>query len=131
MQELSALNVLVVDDQKESRAVLRSMLQDIGIVQVVEAQDAKNAEQILDHHHTKIDLIICDWNMPSITGIDFLEQIRGNGNKIPFFMVSGRGDHESVQQAKNNGVAGYLRKPFSPSQIEAKLRAVLHRNHLV
>jgi len=126
-QTLDKLKVLIVDDESDSRHVLKGALEDIGIKNVVEAPDARDAYYILDKGYQKIDMVLCDWNMPQITGIDLLERIRKRGNAIPFFMISGRSDHGSIVTAKNTGVTGYIRKPFSPNQIEAKLRATLHR----
>lgn len=126
-KSLTQLCVLVVDDQSESRALLRNILSDIGINQIYEAQDGKTGLAFLDSSFDLIDVIMCDWNMPQMNGIDLLRQIRSTGANTPFMMITGRSDKTSVAEAKSLGVNVYVRKPYSPTQIEAKLRAVLQR----
>lgn len=126
-KSLTQLCVLVVDDQSESRALLRNILSDIGINQIYEAQDGKTGLAFLDSSFDLIDVIMCDWNMPQMNGIDLLRQIRSTGANTPFMMITGRSDKTSVVEAKSLGVNVYVRKPYSPTQIEAKLRAVLQR----
>jgi DNA-binding response OmpR family regulator len=74
-----------------------------------------------------VELILCDWNMPGRPGLDLLEELRLDGISPIFLIVSGRGDHDSVQEAKEAGVAGYIRKPFSPDQVESRILSALHR----
>jgi len=126
-KSLTQLCVLVVDDQSESRALLRNILSDIGINQIYEAQDGKTGLAFLDSSFDLIDVIMCDWNMPQMNGIDLLRQIRSTGANTPFMMITGRSDKTSVVEAKSLGVNVYVRKPYSPTQIEAKLRAVVQR----
>jgi len=127
MMDFSKLRILIVDDQQESRFFLRSVLSDLGVNQVFEAKDGRGALEFMDYGQDLVDIIFCDWNMPALPGIDFLKQIRGAGIDIPFMMITGRCDHESVLLAKSHGVNVYIRKPFSPLQIEAKLRVLLKR----
>ncbi len=74
-----------------------------------------------------VDLVLCDWNMPGMSGLDFLRQVRSVGLEIPFLMVTGRADKESVIEAKDAGVSAYIAKPFSQTQLEAKLRILVAR----
>lgn len=124
---LSQLCVLVVDDQSESRALLRNILSDLGVNQIYEAQDGKTGLAFIDSSFDLIDVVMCDWNMPQMNGIDLLRQIRSTGANTPFMMITGRSDKTSVVEAKSLGVNVYVRKPYSPTQIEAKLRAVVQR----
>lgn len=124
---LNDLCVLVVDDQSDSRALLRTILSEIGVNQIYEAQDGKTGMQFIDSSFDDVDLVMCDWNMPNMTGIDLLRQIRSTGSQMPFMMITGRSDQGSVVEAKSLGVNVYVRKPYSPTQIEAKLRAVVQR----
>ncbi len=125
---LKNLKVLIVEDQTEVRMQLKDQLTELGITQVFEAPDARAAMQLLDGAFVDfVNLILCDWNMPSMSGIEFLRQIRGAGIQTPFMMITGRGDQKSVIEARNYGVDGYIRKPFTPLQIEAKLRSVAHK----
>lgn len=123
--------VLLVDDQADSRTLLRTILTGLGISQIYEAQDGKTGMNFMDSAFDDIDIILCDWNMPTMTGIEFLRQIRSTGSNTPFMMITGRSDKSSVVEAKNLGVNVYVRKPYSPIQIEAKLRAVAQRLNTV
>ena len=122
IEKMADLKILVVEDQGESRALIRGMLSELGITQIYEAPDGRTGLQFMDSAFDMVDLILCDWNMPNMTGIEFLKQIRSAGLETPFLMITGRGDHGSVVEAKNFGVTGYIRKPYSSAQIEAKLR---------
>ena len=121
------LGILMVDDLIEVRSMLRAMLQDMGITQIFEAGDGKQAMYFMGHAGDMIDLVLCDWNMPAMTGIDLLKQIRSVDPEMPFLMVTGRNDMDSVVSARAAGVSGYILKPFSPKQIEAKLRIAIAR----
>lgn len=124
---LGGLKVLVVEDQSDARAMLRNMLMELGITQIFEASDGREALRFMDSAFDFVNLVICDWNMPGMTGLDFLRQLRTVDPATPFLMITGRSDMHSVVEAKTAGVTGYIRKPFSPKQLEAKLRVILHK----
>ncbi len=121
------LKILLVEDQHEARAMLRNMLVELGITQIFEASDGREALAFIDSAFDFIDLIICDWNMPGMSGVELLRQLRTVDPSMPFLMVTGRGDMESIVEAKSSGVTGYIKKPFSPIQLEAKLRIILQK----
>lgn len=121
------LKVLIVEDQADSRAILRNMLAELGVNQIFEASDGREALQFMDAAFDYVDMVLCDWNMPEMSGMEFLRQVRSTGANIPFLMITGRGDMDSVLEAKGSGVSGYIRKPFSPSQLEAKLRILMQK----
>lgn len=127
MAKLSDLKILLVDDQLESRSLLRNMLAELGVSQVFDAPDGKEALSFLDNAFDLVDMIICDWNMPKMNGVELLRQLRSVDTETPFLMVTGRGDASSVAEAKESGVNAYILKPFSTSQLEAKIRILLHR----
>ena len=124
---LEDLKILIVEDQAEARAMLRNMLAELGVTQIFEAKDGREALAFVDSAFDFIDMIVCDWNMPGLSGVEFLRQLRTVDPAMPFLMVTGRSDMESVVEAKSSGVTGYIRKPFSPVQLEAKLRIILQR----
>ena len=124
---LSKMKVLIVEDQSEARSMLRLMLSELGITQIFEASDGKQAFDFMDAAGDMVDFVVCDWNMPNMTGLDFLRQMRQRGVKVPFLMVSGRGDMQSIVAARNEGVNGYIKKPFSPAQLEVKMRICMER----
>lgn len=124
---LSNLRVLIVDDQPESRMALKVILDDLGVGDVFEADDGRTGAMFLKKSGCGVDLILCDWNMPVMSGMEFFHYVRNQGNITPFMMITGRGDHNSVMEARSTGVNGYIRKPFAPQQIEAKLRILAAR----
>jgi DNA-binding response OmpR family regulator len=107
--------------------MLRKLLSELGITQIFEASDGREALGFMDDAFDFVNCVICDWNMPAMSGVDLLRQLRSVGNDTPFLMVTGRSDKESVVEAKGAGVSAYIRKPFSPQQLEAKLRIMLER----
>jgi CheY-like chemotaxis protein len=124
-EKLSRLSVLVVDDQPEIRIMVREILGDAGVSRVLEASHGRDALTLMDADFDMVNFIICDWNMPSMTGIEFLRQVRTVYADMPFLMVTGRADKFSVVEARNAGVSGFIRKPFSPGQLEEKLRVLM------
>lgn len=121
---LDKLKILIVDDQPDARAMVRGMLAEMGITQIFEANDGRQAMSFTDAAMDMIDVVICDWNMPKMTGIDLLRQMRTVMPDMPFLMLTGRGDLDSVAEAKSCGVTAYIRKPFSPANLEIKLRVI-------
>lgn len=126
-EEMSGLKVLIVEDQTEVRSMLRNTLMELGVNQVFESCDGREALAFIDSAFDFINLIICDWNMPNMSGVELLRQLRTVDPDMPFLMVTGRSDVNSVVEAKSSGVTAYISKPFSPVQLEAKLRIILHR----
>lgn len=126
-KKFAELKVLVVEDQPEIRSMIRELLYDMGVKQLFEASDGREALQFIDADFDIVNFIVCDWNMPGMPGIDFLRQIRTVYPSLPFLMVTGRCDKHSVIEARSAGVTAYIRKPFSPGQLEEKMR-VLTRN---
>jgi two-component system chemotaxis response regulator CheY len=116
---------LVADDQSAFRSTVKKMLKDLKIQQVFEASSGREALRLLDSAPEMIDLVLCDWNMPSMSGLDLLRQVRSVGLEVPFVMVTGRTDKDSVIAAKDAGVTAYISKPFSAAQLEAKIRVAV------
>lgn len=131
MNDLSDIRILIVEDQSDARAMMRGMLGEMGVTQIFESSDGREALKFLDAAFDFIDLIVCDWNMPGMTGIELLRQLRSVDPDMPFLMVTARSDMDSVVAAKTAHVTGYIRKPFSPAQLEAKLRIVLYKAGLL
>ena len=126
-EDIAELKILIIDDTNEARSMLKNMLTEIGITQVFEASDGKEGLRFVDTAFDFVDVILCDWNMPKMSGLSLLRQIRSVDAKFPFVMITGRGDLSSVAEAKGAGVSGYILKPYSMTQLEAKLRIVATR----
>lgn len=123
----SQLRVMIIDDQSAARSMLKKMLKDMQINQVYESANGRDGLKLLDHAPDMVDLVICDWNMPTMSGIDLLRQVRSVGFDIPFLLLTGRSDSDSVVEARDAGVSGYIAKPYSRDQLEAKIRIVMSK----
>jgi two-component system chemotaxis response regulator CheY len=119
------LKVLIVDDQQSMRGLTRHCLREIGVAQVTDAKSGEEALKILGD--TNFDLIISDWNMDGISGLELLTKIRGNPviKKLPFIMATGQRDKDQVKQAIDAGVNNYIVKPFSVADLRKRVAAVL------
>ena len=124
---LNDLKVLIVEDQDDAREVMQEMLKEIGITQIFEAKDGHEALESISKSSDFINVVLCDWNMPSMTGLELLQQVRERDASLPFLMVTGRSDMDSVMEARDEGVSAYVRKPYTAKQLEAKLRIILHK----
>lgn len=123
-KELHNLSVLLIEDQSDVREMVVRMLNDLGVYRIHEYAGAQDAVEKLWSNY---DVVICDWNMPGMSGLEMLRKVRVFDASLPFLMMTGRADADSVLEARNNGVSGYISKPFTAQQLEAKLRIVLHR----
>ena len=118
--DISWLNILIVEDEPQVVQTIREMLRDSSVTPYT-ARDGREALEFLGEHREPLHLVIADWNMPRMTGIELLTQVRAAGSQIAFLLLTGRADRESVVMAKELGVSGYLRKPFSADQLRTKL----------
>ncbi len=123
-KRMEQLKVLIVDDQPEVRSLIRDVLAETGVHQVFEAANGKEAMQFVDADFDIVNMIICDWNMPGMSGVEFLQQIRTVFPEMPFLMITGRCDKNSVMHAKMAGVTAFIKKPFSPDELECKLKVL-------
>ncbi len=122
--EIDELKVLVVEDNLQQRTMIRMMCKELGISQVFTANDGKEALDFLGSCDDLVDVVICDWKMPRMTGIELLQQVRTVDPDLPFLMLTGLANADSVIAARESGVSAYLRKPFSAEQLEQKIRAL-------
>lgn len=123
------LRVLIIEDRKETRTMIKTMLGEMGINQVFEAGDGREGMEFIDIAADMVDIVLCDWNMPGMSGLQLLQQIRSVNGELPFLLVTGRSDRDSVLEAKGAGVTAYIRKPFSLNELEAKLRIIHEKAH--
>lgn len=120
------LTVLLVEDDGFALKLAQSVLRNLGVGHVILARDGAEAIRILDSKATRADLIISDWNMPNVTGLDLLRHVRKTWQNMPFIMLTGRATEDFVVAAKDNGVNGYVIKPFSPDQLMKKIQSVFN-----
>ncbi len=118
-----SMNVLIVDDYKTMLRIIRNLLSQLGFSNVDEATDGTMALKMIGDK--KYDLIISDWNMEPMTGLDLLKSVRAANNPVPFIMVTAESKTENIIAAKGAGVNNYIVKPFTVDTLKSKLISVL------
>ena len=120
-----SIKVLIVDDFATMRRILKNILKQIGFKNILEADDGTTALEVLDRQ--TIDLIISDWNMPKMTGLELLKSVRASEKykKTPFLMVTAEAQKQNVIEAVQAGVSNYVVKPFTAEAISEKLTKIL------
>ncbi len=111
------MKVLVVDDFATMRKIIKNVLKQISIENVLEAENGKHALTVLSTE--EVDLIISDWIMPEMTGIEFLKACKGDDHikKIRFIMVTAEAQKDNIMEAIKSGVDNYIVKPFTPEKL--------------
>ena len=122
-----SMKILVVDDFATMRRILKNVLKQIGFTNIVEADDGSTALAVLKKD--KIDLIMSDWNMPKVSGLDLLKAVRSDEamKATPFLMVTAEGQKDNVIQAVQAGVSNYVVKPFTADTIKEKLEQMFDK----
>jgi two-component system chemotaxis response regulator CheY len=125
MPNVIAIKVLVVDDQNSVRQMTRMTLEEIGFRHIHEAENGVKAMETASLQ--PLDLIISDYNMPEMDGLGLLRAVRGHpvARKVPFILLTGRGDKELVVKAAQAGVNNYLVKPFTAAILREKIEQVM------
>ncbi|MBI1214764.1 MAG: response regulator [Alphaproteobacteria bacterium] len=116
------MKILVIDDYYTMTMLVRGLLFSIGFRYVDEARDGASALEKLAE--TRYDLVISDWNMKPMSGIDLLKSLRAQGNEVPFIMVTAENTTENVLEAKAAGVSGYITKPFNAETLKKRISGV-------
>ncbi|MBL4748737.1 MAG: response regulator [Magnetovibrio sp.] len=121
------MKVLVVDDYKTMLRIMRNLLRQLGFENVEDAIDGTQALEVLRASDEKFGLIISDWNMEPMTGIELLRHVRADPKfqQTPFIMVTAESKSENVIAAKEAGVSNYIVKPFNAGTLKAKMISVL------
>ncbi len=115
------MKALVVDDSLTIRRIVIKALNMVGITETTEAADGTEALEAINQGG-QFDLVLLDWNMPKLSGIETLRALRQAGNKTPVIMVTTEAEKSRVIEAIKSGANDYLIKPFSPDQLAAKVR---------
>jgi two-component system, chemotaxis family, chemotaxis protein CheY len=112
------MRVLVVDDFSTMRKIIKNVLKQINIENVLEAESGKHALSVLKND--AVDLIISDWIMPEMTGIEFLKACKNDDTykTIPFIMVTAEAQKDNIMEAIKSGVDNYIVKPFTPEKLK-------------
>jgi two-component system chemotaxis response regulator CheY len=119
------MHVLIVDDYKTMLRIIRNLLRQLGFVNIDEATDGSMALQLM--RGGNYGLVISDWNMEPMTGLQLLREVRGDAKlkNTPFIMVTAESKSENVIAAKEAGVSNYIVKPFNAETPQAKMVSVL------
>ncbi|MDE1901980.1 MAG: response regulator [Alphaproteobacteria bacterium] len=119
------MNVLIVDDYKTMLRIIENLLKQLGFKNIVQATDGSAALKVL--HEMPVGLVISDWNMQPMTGLQLLKEVRADERlkAMPFIMITAESKTENVVAAKEAGVNNYIVKPFNAETLKQKISAVL------
>lgn len=119
------MRILIVDDFKTMLKIIQSMLKQMGFKQIDEATDG--AAALTKLRTNKYDLVLSDWNMEPMTGLDLLKQMRADGTlaHIPVILITAESKAENIIAAKQAGVNNYIVKPFNAITLKEKLTTVI------
>ena len=124
---MSETRALIVDDSSVMRKIIERLLRQAGVnlTQVFEAGNGAEALAALESN--RVDLILCDINMPVMDGLEFVKQLAGvsNAKGVPIVMITTEGSESHVVQALSCGARGYIRKPFTTDQVKEHVLPVL------
>jgi len=120
-------NILIVDDSTPMRAVIKKIVKASGfnVGQFFEAINGLEAMEVLNNEW--IDLVLTDYNMPDMNGLELVEEMNKNDDlkSIPTVMITTEGSRERVEEFMAKGVIDYIKKPFTPEQIKQKLKHIM------
>ena len=121
------IRILIVDDFSTMRRIVKNLLNDLGFFNTTEADDGTTA--LVELRKGPFDLVITDWNMPGMPGIDLLKAIRADESlkKIPVLMVTAEAKREQIIEAAQAGVNGYVIKPFTAVTLKEKIDKILEQ----
>jgi len=121
---------MVVDDSSTMRRIIKNTLGRLGYKDLLEAEDGVQAWELMQEHKDNIGVLITDWNMPNMNGLELVKKVRGESafEDIPIIMVTTEGGKGEVITALKAGVNNYIVKPFTPQVLKEKLEAVLGVN---
>lgn len=125
MNSSRKIKILIVDDHSATRELVRAVLRGNDSYEIISAEDGHSALIMLSKE--RFDIIVCDWNMPNVTGLEVLKQVRDNPSTryTPFIMLTAEAYRESVAAALEAGVTDYVAKPFTASILLAKIEKAL------
>ncbi len=121
MSAQPGMSILVVDDFSTMRRIIKGLLQDLGFANITEADDGLTALSLLKAGN--FDLLITDWNMPGMQGVELLRQVRADERmkKLPVLMLTAEAKREQIVAAAQAGVSGYVIKPFTAATLKEKI----------
>jgi DNA-binding response OmpR family regulator len=125
--DFSHLRALVVDDDPDILALIEHVIRTLGIIRLQSTTDPREAKRLIEATPDGFEVILCDWSMPEMSGLEFLKWVRGATKNVTFVMLTGNTATEAVSEAKKFEVDGYVTKPFRLSELKARLATLLRR----
>jgi len=121
------IKILIVDDFSTMRRIIKNLLRDLGFTNTAEADDGTTALPMLQSG--SFELLVTDWNMPGMQGIDLLKAVRADPKlaHLPVLMVTAEQKKEQIIEAAKAGVNGYIVKPFTAQTLKEKLEKIFER----
>jgi len=121
------MKILIVDDFSTMRRIIKNLLRDLGFNNTSEADDGQTALPMLQSGH--YDFLVTDWNMPGMTGIELLKAVRADESlaTLPVLMVTAEQKREQIVEAAQEGVNGYIVKPFTAEVLKEKIGKIFER----
>lgn len=125
--KISEIRILLVDDMESMRGIIKSTLQKLGVVNIHTAINGYDAIKTLSKK--EVDLVISDWDMPKVTGIEFLKYMRSTTKykKMPVILLTASNERNRVKEAIEAGASDYLTKPFKAADLEHKLIKIVDK----
>jgi len=121
------MKILIVDDFSTMRRIIKNLLRDLGFTNTQEADDGVTALPML--RNGDFDFLVTDWNMPGMSGIDLLKQVRADPKlvSLPVLMVTAEAKRDQIIEAAQAGVNGYVVKPFTAQVLKEKIDKIFER----
>lgn len=123
------MKILIVDDFSTMRRIIKNLLRDLGFENTAEADDGNTALPMLKRGG--FDFLITDWNMPGMTGMELLQEVRADPElqSLPVLMVTAEAKRDQIVAAAQAGVNGYIVKPFTAVTLKEKIEKIFERIH--
>jgi two-component system chemotaxis response regulator CheY len=124
-KELLQNKILIVDDVLSMRSLAKAILREAGFAHVFDAPDGQEALKLM--RKVKVNLVVCDWNMPVMSGLDFFKAVQEEPKLAgtPFIMLTSSSEGSKVKEAIEAGITSYMIKPYKPADLVKKINSLL------
>ena len=124
-KELLQNKILIVDDVLSMRSLTKAIIREAGFAHVLDAPDGQEALKLMQR--VKINMVVCDWNMPVMSGLDFFKAVQAEPKLAgtPFIMLTSSSEGSKVKEAIDAGITAYMIKPYKPADLLKKISKML------